>query len=298
MAYGCWRLAGTWNPAEVTADRVEAGRRAARAALDAGFTVFDHADIYCHGECESLFGQILRESPGLRDSLVLVTKCGIRRPDEASGAPYRYDVSREHIVRSCEESLKRLATDVIDVCLLHRPDYLMDPGEVAAAFESLHKAGKVREFGVSNFSVSQAALLNKALGRPLVAHQIEASLAQWSALEDGRLDQCLVERMTPMAWSPLAGGKLGDGARRVLPSQEGYQTDAITRELDAVARERGTTRMVVALAWLMKHPSGIMPVVGSIDPERIRRAAEADSLELSREEWYRLFTVARGTPLP
>jgi predicted oxidoreductase len=298
LAYGCWRLAGSWDPGEVTADLEKAGRRAVHAAVEAGFTIFDHADIYCQGACERLFSQVLRETPGLRDRICIVTKCGIRRPGDPAGAPYRYDFSREYIERSCEGSLDRLGIEMIDLFLLHRPDYLMDPEEVAAAFDRLRRAGKVRSFGVSNFSPSRVSLLQRACGFPLVAHQLELSLAQTSALEDGRLDQCLAERITPMAWSPLAGGKLGGGARRVLASQEAYQTDLINHELDEIAAARGTTRTVVALAWLLRHPARVIPVVGTTDPARIAEAALADGIELSREEWYRLLVTARGTPLP
>lgn len=290
LAYGCWRLAD--------GGAAEAGREAVRAALEAGYTVFDHADIYGQGACERIFGEVLAESPGLRDGLVLVSKCGIRRADEPTGAPYRYDASRQHIVTSCEGSLRRLGVETMDVFLLHRPDPLMDPEEVASAFDGLRRAGKAREFGVSNFAPNQVEALQRACGFPLVVNQVEISLARWEPLVDGTLDQCLAEGITPMAWSPLAGGKLGDGARRVLKSQEQYGTEALVGELDAVAAARGAGRTAVALAWLLRHPAGMVPVVGSVNPERIRAAAKASEMTMSREEWYRLFTVARGTPLP
>ncbi len=298
MAYGCWRLAGTWDPVEVSADREAAGRNAVRAALEAGFNLFDHADIYCRGACERIFGQVLRESPTLRDRLVIVSKCGIRGEGDPEGAPYRYDFSREHIVASCEASLQRLGIETLDLYLLHRPDFLMNPAEVAGAFQSLRSAGKVREFGVSNFSPSQVAVLQKACDAPLVVNQVEFSLANLAPLADGTLDQCLVTGMTPMAWSPLAGGKLADGARRLLASQTAYQTDAINRALDEVAEGCGSNRTAVALAWLLKHPAGIVPVVGSTDPGRIAQAAAATEVRLGREDWYRLLTVARGESLP
>jgi predicted oxidoreductase len=298
LSYGCWRLAGTWNPGEVAPEGEAVGRRALQAAIDAGFTTFDHADIYCHGICEQIFGQVLKENPGLRERVVVVTKCGIRSSDDPPGAPYRYDFSAEHIVSSCEASLRRLNIETIDVFLLHRPDYLMDPDEVAAAFARLRASGKVREFGVSNFRPSQVTALRRACEQPLVVNQVEMSLAHLDPLEDGTLDQCLTEGMIPMAWSPLAGGRLGDGVRRVLPSQEAYQTEEINRQLDAIAASLGASRTAVALAWLLRHPAGIVPVVGSVDPVRIREAAMADSLKLTREDWYRLLTTARGHPLP
>jgi predicted oxidoreductase len=261
--------------------------------------VFDNADIYCRGEAERIFGQALQAVPGMREDIVVVTKCGIRFPGEPSpGSPQRYDFSAGHIIQSCEGSLQRMGIETIDVLLLHRPDYLADPEEIASAFTQLRDQGKVRFFGVSNFRPMLVTTLQTACPMMLVAHQIELSLAKRDALEDGTLEQCLVERLTPMAWSPLAGGLIGAGATRLLPSQQGYRTEAINVALDAIARRRGSTRTAVALAWLLKHPAKIMPVVGTIQPERIREAARADELELTREEWYTLLLAARGEPLP
>jgi predicted oxidoreductase len=292
LAYGCWRIA------EREA-KPGAGRRALLAALEAGYTLFDHADIYCDGEAEKVFGQLLKETPGLRAGLLIATKCGIRKTGEPTpDSPYRYDFSADYIIRSCEGSLRRLRVETIDIYQLHRPDFLMDPAEVAGALEQLRQSGKVREFGVSNFKPSQLAALQSACPMRLVVNQVEISLANLSSLEDGTLDQCLAEGITPMAWSPLAGGKLGDGPRKVLPAQEAYKTDTINAALDELARGRGVGRTSLALAWLMKHPSRIMPIVGSTDTARIREAAQADTVELSREEWYRLLAAARGRPLP
>ena len=292
LAYGCWRIA----------ERDAApgsGRRAVLAAVDAGYTLFDHADIYCDGEAEKVFGQVLKEVRGLRDCVVLATKCGIRkRGDPNPDSPYRYDFSADYISRSCEGSLKRLGVDTIDLYQLHRPDYLMDPDEVCGAIVRLCEEGKVREFGVSNFNPTQVATLQRACGMLIRANQVEISLANLSCFEDGTLDQCLTEQITPMAWSPLAGGLLGDGPRRILASQETYKPAAVIAALDALAKVRGTVRTVVAFAWLLRHPSRIIPIVGSTDPARIRQAAAADAFEMSREEWYRLFDAARGQRLP
>jgi len=292
LAYGCWRIA----------ERDAApgsGRRAALAAVDAGYTLFDHADIYCDGEAERVFGQVLKEVAGLRERVVLATKSGIRkRGDPNPDSPYRYDFSAEYILRSCEGSLRRLGVETIDLYQLHRPDYLMDPDEVAGAFVKLRDAGKVREFGVSNFNPAQVVALQRACPMPLRANQVEISLANLSRFEDGTLDHCLAEKIAPMAWSPLAGGLLGDGPRRILTSQEAYKPAAVVAALDALAKVRGTVRTVVALAWLLRHPSRIIPIVGSTEPERIRQAAAADAFELSREEWYRLLDAARGNKLP
>lgn len=299
LAYGCWRIAGTWNPAEVTSASQAAGREAVLAAYDAGYTLFDHADIYCDGETEKIFGQVLKEVSGMRERVVIATKCGIRKPGEPKpDSPYRYDFSADHITRSCEQSLKRLAVETIDIYQLHRPDYLMDPGEVAEAFTRLKQAGKAREFGVSNFRPAQIAALQSACPMKLIVNQVEISLANLAALEDGTLDQCLAQKMIPMAWSPLAGGKLGDGATRLLPSQKAYQTRKLNALLDKIAAAHAARRPTIALAWLLKHPGHIIPIIGSTNPANIQEAARAADVDLTRDEWYRLLEAARGERLP
>lgn len=294
LAYGCWRIADRTDEGAVAE-----GIGAVTAAYEAGYTLFDHADIYCDGRSESVFGLALKQIPGMRERIVIATKCGIRKPGEPTvDAPYRYDFSADYITWSCEQSLRRLGIETIDIYQLHRPDWLMNPGEVAQAFAKLRQQGKVREFGVSNFSATQLRALHHACGSPLVVNQVEISLAKLDAFTDGTLDQCLWGRISPMAWSPLAGGLLGDGAKRLLPSQEGYRTTPINDALDDIAKAKQTNRTAVALAWLMKHPSHIIPIIGSANPQRIRDAAKADQVELSREEWYRLLEVARGERLP
>lgn len=299
LAYGCWRVAGTWNPAEVTPESRAAGCRAILAAYEAGYTLFDNADIYCAGEAERILGQVLKQVSGMRDRVLIVTKCGIRPAGTPhAGSPQRYDFSADHILAACEQSLRRLGIDQIDLYLLHRPDYLADPQEIARAFTELKASGKVRHFGVSNFRPSLVTALQVACPMPLIAHQIEISLAKLDAFSDGTLDQCLIEKLTPMAWSPLAAGLIGAGASRLLPSQKSYQPDGFLPALDLIAKERGVSRTCVALAWLLKHPGRIQPIVGSVRPERIRDAAKADEVELTREDWYRLLLAARGEPLP
>ena len=298
LAYGCWRLAATGNIQE----DLKTARAAILTAIEAGFTLFDHADIYCKGRAESAFGEVMRENPSLRKKILIASKCGIRVADDPPGAPGRYDFTAEHIIRSCEQSLKRLHTERIDLYQLHRPDWLMEVDEVAIAFASLHKQGKVREFGVSNFRTGQVSLLQRALQqrmeKSLVSNQVEISLTQLSAFEDGTLDQCQALNITPLAWSPLGGGLLGDGAHELLPGQKDYKPGLIVAALDEIARDRGTTRVAIALAWLLKHPTRIIPIVGSIKPDRIKAAATAAEIELTREEWYRLLIAARGEPMP
>jgi predicted oxidoreductase len=297
LAYGCWRLAG--NPPAPTPENRAAGRRALIAAYEAGYTLIDNANIYGRTEAERILGAALREVSGLRERVVIATKCGIRHAGEPDPeSPHRWDFSAEHIVAACEQSLKRLGLETIDIYLLHRPDYLADPQEIAQAFSRLKDSGKVRWFGVSNFRPTLLTAVQVACPMPLIAHQVEISLAKLDAFSDGTLDQCLIERLTPMAWSPLAGGLIGDGAKRLLAWQQKYQPENFLPTLEAIAQNRGVSRIVVALAWLLKHPARIVPIVGSINPDHVREAAKAADLELTREEWYRLFTAARGEPLP
>jgi predicted oxidoreductase len=299
LAYGCWRIAGAWESAEVTPERATAGRRAVIAAYEAGITLFDNADIYCAGEAERIFGLALKEVPGMRERILVASKCGIRKHgDPQPGAPYRYDFSAGYIVWSCEQSLRRMGIEQIDLYLLHRPDYLCAPDEVAGAFSRLKQSGKVREFGVSNFRPTQLLMLRKACPMPLIVNQVEISLGRLDCLHDGTLDQCVSERITPMAWSPLGGGRLGNNDPIDLREPDHARRLAVRETLDLVAREHGSTRPVVALAWLLRHPAKIVPVLGSTDPGRIREMAKAVDLILSREEWYLLLEAAMGHRLP
>lgn len=298
LAYGCWRLAGTWDAALVGPDRRAHGQAAVLAAFEAGYTLFDLADIYCDGVAESIFGEALKAAPDVRGRIVIASKCGIRKPGVPHGnAPYRYDFSASYIIESCEGSLRRLGVETIDLFQLHRPDFLCDPEEVAGAFASLKAAGKVREFGVSNFRPSQVTMLQKACPMPLLVNQVEISLAHVSPLQDGTLDQCLTESITPLAWSPLGGGKLLSQTVDMTDPHHA-QRQKLHDILDLLARERGTTRSAIALAWLLRHPARVVPIVGSTDPERIRESVKADAIELTREEWYRLLEAALGQRLP
>jgi predicted oxidoreductase len=298
LAYGCWRVFGA-EGVEITGEREAGARKAIVAAYESGFTFFDHADVYADGAAEKVFGEVLREITGMRERVVIASKCGIRRkgmphPD----SPYRYDFSAEHIIKSCEQSLKRLGVEVIDVYQLHRPDYLMEPADVAQAFSQLKQQGKVREFGVSNFKPHQVDLLQRACSFRLIVHQVEISLARLDGFEDGTLAQCLAEKIIPMAWSPLAGGRLADTLPIDINSPEHARRIGLRETLDDIARDYGVSRTIIALAWLLKHPARIIPIVGSAKPERIREAAQAEKVHLSRDEWYRLMEAARGERLP
>lgn len=299
LAYGCWRIADQWTPENANTEGEKLGKAAVLAAYEAGYTLFDHADIYGRGRAEELFGRVLRDVPGMRDRIVIASKCGIRPKDTPEvGNAYRYDFSADHIIRSCEGSLRRLGIETLDLYQLHRPDYLMDPEEVATAFHSLRQSGKVKEFGVSNFAPHQWSLLQSACSMPLIANQIEISLSQLAFFENGTAEQCLEKHISPMAWSPLGGGHLGHGPQRVLGSQEQYGNPKLIAVMDAVAKRQGCSRSALALAWLLKHPSGIIPIVGSTRPERIREAALSTEIRLSREDWYGMLGEARKNPLP
>jgi predicted oxidoreductase len=294
LIYGCMRVVGTWNPREVDAAKKGEAFAAFDAALDAGYTHFDHADIYCRGMCEAVFGEWLAANPGVRERLVITTKCGIRWPeDPAPGDPHRYDFSKDYILWSCDESLKRMGIDTIDIYLLHRPDVLMNPPEIAAAFGQLQQAGKVRHFGVSNFTATQFEDLQSALDQPLVCNQLQIHPGRLEPIEDGTLNAMRRLGVVPTAWSPIGGGKFGDG-----PLNDKPEVRRVQEALDAEAKALGVSRTAVTLAWLMKHPSGVQPIVGSRDPQRIRDAATACSIELSRETWYRIYLACRGEKLP
>ena len=299
LAYGCWRIAGPGETSEITPERLAAAERAVIAAFEAGYTLFDHADIYCHGEAERIFGKAIGTVPGMRDRILIASKCGIRKAGDADPeSPYRYDFSAGHIIWSCEQSLKRLGVERIDLFMLHRPDYLCDPEEVAQAFTRLKQSGKVAEFGVSNFMPAQLASLQKACSMRLLVNQVEISLAKLDCFHDGTLAHCSMECITPMAWSPLGGGRLGASDPIDLRDPDHARRLHIREVLDLIARARDTTRPVVALAWLLKHPAKILPIVGSTDPERIREMTRAVDVHLNRDEWYRLLEAGLGHRLP
>ena len=298
LGFGCWRVLGP-EGAEPNREREAGARKSIVAAYEAGFTLFDHADVYADGAAERVFGEVLKQVRDMRERVVITTKCGIRRKTVPNpDSPYRYDFSAEHIIKSCEQSLKRLGVETIDIYQLHRPDYLMEPAEVAGAFRRLKEQGKVRQFGVSNFKPHQLALLQDVCPFPLIVHQVELSLARLDAFEDGTLDQCLGETITPLAWSPLAGGRLADTLPIDINSPDHARRIGLRETLDDIARDYGCSRTVVALAWLLKHPAKIIPIIGTAKPERIQEASQTDKLQLSRDEWYRLMEAARGDRLP
>lgn len=298
-SYGNMRCVGTWLPDQATTERRAAGVRAHIAAFEAGYTLFDTADIYCGGVCEQVLGQTLREVSGMRDNIILATKCGIRfESDPTPNSPHRYDSSIEHIVWSCENSLRHIGVEAIDLYMLHRPDFLMNPAEVSEAFEKLKAAGKVRYVGVSNFTPSFVSALSAHCRFPILVNQVEINLGKLECLTDGTLDQCIEKHVTPLAWSPLGGGWLVADRTPTDEDPRRKTKENILDVLREVGAEHNVTSTVIALAWLMKHPSGIIPIIGSRNPENIRASVRADNVELSREQWYRILRAARGTGLP
>lgn len=290
LVYGCMRISGDNS----SAGR-EKGKAAIRAAIEAGYTHFDHADVYGDGESESIFSEVLKEDVTLRDRLLITSKCGIvqsSNPDIATTK--RYDFSREYITRCVDDCLERLSVDYLDLLLLHRPDFLMNPEEVALTFDKLKRQGKVLNFGVSNFQPSQLSMLQKYCSVPLVANQVEINIDNTSALTDGTLDQCLEHKITPMAWCPLGGVAYRAWNESLTPEQHGR----IKAELNWQSDKYGEKPWVIILAWLIKHPSTIVPIVGSTQPSRIREALQALDLEYAREDWYRLLQARNGQEVP
>jgi predicted oxidoreductase len=261
--------------------------------LELGITTMDHADIYGSYTCEENFGKAIAHQPLLRSRMQLVSKCGIKlvsvnRPLHTLHA---YDTSRKHIIQSAENSLKNLQTDYLDLLLIHRPDPLLDVDEIAEAFSQLKTAGKVLHFGVSNFTTSQFELLQSRLGFPLVSNQIEVSVLKLDNFYDGVLDQCQQYRIKPMAWSPLAGGHL---FKSVEP-----RAIRIRESLSGIGKITGGFSMdQIALAWLMKHPSGIMPVLGSGNIDRIKRAVDSEKINLSTDQWFSILEASTGVEVP
>ena len=284
IAYGLWRFVG---------NDVKAARARIETALDAGLTLIDAAAVYgldwggsAFGESETLLGKVLAEAPALRKRMVLATKFGI-----IPGVPY--DSGAAAVVRSCEESLTRLQTGAIDLFQVHRPDVLTHPAELAEALTKLRTQGKIREVGVSNYSARQTLLLQQFLNFPLATLQPEFSALNTEPAFDGVLDFAISRTMTPLAWSPLAGGKLADGVSLAEPAAR-----RVTAKLDELAKLYGTTRVAVALAFVMRHPSNPIPIIGTQNPDRIAAANDALRVNLSRADWYSLVVAAQGKPLP
>ncbi|MGB2740085.1 MAG: aldo/keto reductase [Cognaticolwellia sp.] len=288
--YGCMRIAGD-NSAQ---DRAK-GKVAIKTAIDAGYNHFDHADIYGGGQAEILFGELLRESPSLRSELIITSKAGIRVGDVPNvGDPKCYDFSAKYLTQQVEKSLQQLHTDYLDLFLLHRPDYLFNAQQVADTLMRLKHSGKVKHFGVSNFSPSQVNLLQSFLDEPLLVNQIEINIHNISSLTDGTLDQCQQLGITPIAWCPLGGVAYPAWGNTFSVEYE----LRIENELVRQALHYQCQPWQVILAWLLKHPADICPIIGSTTPERIIAAKKSLELNYSHEDWYRLLEARNGYEQP
>ncbi len=311
IALGCMHMGGAWDAsAPISQETLAKARAAVEAALELGWNFFDHADIYCRGKSETVFAKVIRELRVPREDIILQSKCGIRFPDDPSpGNPHRFDFSAGHIETSVEGSLQRLKTDYLDVLLLHRPDLLSEPEEILTAFDNLRNDGKVRHFGVSNFPPHLLELFADA-GFVPVANQVELSLLRTSLFDDdvvasrrmpatghpadGTLAWHRRHGVVTQAWAPLAYG-YPSGRKPDWEHERVHATANVVRE---VATVHDAPPEAVVIAFLLRHPAGIQPIVGSRNPERLRACDAARRIRLSREEWYRLYLAGRGEPLP
>ena len=290
IAIGCMRINRL--------DKTEA-ERFIRTALEEGANFFDHADIYGEGACEELFADAIGMNDDLRETIILQSKCGIRKG--------MYDFSKQHILQSVDGILKRLKTDYLDVLLLHRPDALMEPEEVAEAFDLLESSGKERYFGVSNHNPMQIQLLKKSVKQPIVANQLQLSIAHATMISSGInvnmendaavnrdgsvLDFCRLHDITIQPWSPLQYGFF----EGVFLGSDKFPE--LNRKLDEIAGRYGVSSTTIAIAWLLRHPARMQPVIGTINIQRLKECCRASEIELTREEWYEIYRAA-GNRLP
>ncbi len=290
IALGCMRIASMSNQDIATL---------IHTALDAGITFFDHADIYGGGMSEEKFAEALDMTPRLRDTMILQSKVGIRKGF--------FDFSKEHILSAVEGSLKRLRTDHLDVLLLHRPDALVEPEEVAEAFTILHDSGKVTYFGVSNQNPMQIELLTKCVKQPLIINQLQLSITNTGMIDAGLnvnmkvdssidrdgsiLDYCRLKDITIQPWSPFQYGFF----EGVFLDNDKFPE--LNTQITTIAAERGVTNTAIAIAWLLRHPARMQPILGTTNPTRVKDACKASDVRLTRQEWYAIY-VAAGNTLP
>ena len=290
IALGCMRIVDLTNPEIYTL---------VHTALDEGINFFDHADIYGGGQSEAKFAEALNLTPRLRENMILQSKCGIRRGS--------FDFSKEHILESVDDSLKRLRTDYLDMLLLHRPDALVEPEEVAEAFTILEDSGKVRYFGVSNQNPMQIELLVKFAKQPLVINQLQLSITNTGMIDAGInvnmqinssidrdgsiLDYCRLKEITIQPWSPFQYGFF-EGA-----FLDNDKFPELNRKINEIASSWGVTNTAIAIAWLLRHPAHMQPIVGTTNPGRVRDICKASDVKLSRQEWYEIY-LAAGNKLP
>ncbi|MFC3095179.1 aldo/keto reductase [Alteromonas sediminis] len=303
IIYGCMGFGGDWSTAPISkADQLKA-TTLIETAIEQGVTTFDHADIYTLGKAEEVFGNVLRTQPALRDKIQIQTKCGIRFQSET--APGRYDFSKAWIEASVDGSLKRLQIEQIDTLLLHRPDALVEVDELAETLSGLIDSGKIKHVGVSNMNRFQIALLQSSLPFPITANQLEISLLHADLIKEGlffntgesqngadTLAFCQANRVSIQAWGSLAQGKLTGGT---ATSEAEMKTAELVQQL---AEEYRCSKEAIVIAWLLRHPAQIAPVLGTTNPARLTACMQAADIWLTREHWYQLLITALGKPLP
>ena len=291
IAVGCMRINSVGK---------SGAERLVRTAIDAGANFFDHADVYGNGECEEIFAEAVQMSDAVREKIILQSKCGIRQG-------VAFDFSKKHILEAVDCSLKRLRTDYLDVLLLHRPDALVEPEEVAEAFDILQGNGKVRNFGVSNQNPMQIKLLQKFVKQPIVANQLQLSAAYATMISQGLhvnmqddpavnrdgsiLDFCRLNDITIQPWSPFQYGFFGGVFLGDVKFPE------LNAKIDEIAKKYETSNTAITMAWLLRHPAKMQPVTGTMNPERLKECAKAADIALTREEWYEIY-LAAGNILP
>ncbi|MDZ7719730.1 MAG: aldo/keto reductase [Balneolaceae bacterium] len=285
LAAGFWRL-NEWNISTTELiDFIE-------TCLEVGITTMDHADIYGDYQNEGIFGKALKERPDLREEIEIVSKCGICLPVE-SRPQYKlqhYNTTAEHIRTSVENSLQQLNTEYLDLILIHRPDPLMDASEMADIFMKLLDEEKIKYVGVSNFTTSQFKLLQSKLDIPLVTNQVECSLLHLDAIYDGTFDQCQELNISPMLWSPFAGGKLfTDNTKRIK---------RIKKTGDKLCKKYNIEFDQLALAWYLRLPGNPLVVLGTGKKKRIKKASKALNIKLERQDWFRMLEASQGEPVP
>ncbi len=262
-------------------------------SLDAGINTIDQADIYGNYTSQNILGRAFKADKNIRKKFKIIGKAGIvlnSKPNSDYKISY-YDTSREHIVESVNQTLKDLGTDYLDCLLIHRPDQLMNPYDVDSTFQKLRREGKVLHFGVSNFTPSQFDMMQQCMRTPLEFNQIEFSALHFEPLFDGTLDQCIKKQIAPLAWSPLAGGSIFNGTDE--------QSVRVRTTMNDIAHELGGIGLdAIALAWILKHPSKVHPIIGTMKVERIESALRAHSVNLSNEQWYRILTASQGHAVP
>ncbi len=291
IAVGCMRI-NKLEPAQA--------EHFVHAALDQGAYFFDHADIYGDGDCESVFAKAIHMNSTVREKVLLQSKCGIRRG-------VAFDFSKDHILKSVDGSLKRLNTEYLDVLLLHRPDALVEPEEVAEAFDILQSNGKVRHFGVSNQNPMQIKLLKRYVRQPIVANQLQLSITNATMISQGQhvnmqddfavnrdgsvLDYCRLHDITIQPWSPFQYGMF----EGVFLGNEKFPV--LNRKIDEIAAKYSVSNTTITMAWLLRHPAGMQPVTGTMNVQRLKDCVKAAGIRLTREEWYEIY-LAAGNTLP